>query len=234
MKATTMPIEDTQTNPDASAMRKTIAIHGPSLFKNPAELKRLGGSQNDDWNNVIANQTVNTIRADVDEGENERQFKAIASALCEINPNDPMEAMIAAQLLAGHNAAMECYRRAMAPNQTFEWRREHLTQANKLSRTCTMLLDSLNRHRGKGQQKVTVEHVHVHKGGQAIVGSVETPGGGFPSKLEVQPHAKQIANPSQPPMRSTNEERELMPVTLDAKRALSNARRNVIRRAKGK
>jgi hypothetical protein len=31
------------------------------------------------------------------------------------------------------------------------------------------VLDALNRHRGKGQQKVTVEHVHVHEGGQAIV-----------------------------------------------------------------
>ena len=35
---------------------------------------------------------------------------------------------------------------------------------------------ALNRHRGKGQQKVTVEHVHVHAGGQAVVGIVETPG----------------------------------------------------------
>src|SRR5258708_25891945 len=26
------------------------------------------------------------------------------------------------------------------------------------------LLEALNRHRGKGQQKVTVEHVHVHSG----------------------------------------------------------------------
>jgi multidrug efflux pump len=29
--------------------------------------------------------------------------------------------------------------------------------------------------RGKGQQKVTVEHVHVHSGGQAVVGTVERP-----------------------------------------------------------
>jgi hypothetical protein len=38
-------------------------------------------------------------------------------------------------------------------------------------------LEALNRHRGKGQQKVTVEHVHVHAGGQAVVGTVEAPGG---------------------------------------------------------
>ena len=73
---------------------------------------------------------------------------------------------------------MECYRRAMLEEQTFEGRRENLNQANKLSRTWATLLEALNKHRGKGQQKVTVEHVHVHPGGQAVVGNVERPGGG--------------------------------------------------------
>jgi hypothetical protein len=41
----------------------------------------------------------------------------------------------AAQLIAAHNAAMECYRRAMIGEQTSEGRRENLAQANKLSRT---------------------------------------------------------------------------------------------------
>jgi hypothetical protein len=49
--------------------------------------------------------------------------------------------------------------------------------AVKLLRTFTMQVEALQRYRGKGQQKVTVEHVHVHAGGQAIVGAV-TPGGG--------------------------------------------------------
>ncbi len=40
--------------------------------------------------------------------------------------------MLAAQLLASHNAAMECYRRAMISEQTFEGRKENLNQANKL------------------------------------------------------------------------------------------------------
>jgi uncharacterized protein YcbX len=43
---------------------------------------------------------------------------------------------------------------------------------NKLARTFASQVEALNRHRGKGQQKVTVEHVHVHEGGQAIVGNV--------------------------------------------------------------
>ena len=44
--------------------------------------------------------------------------------------------------------------------------------AVKLLRTFTMQLEALQRYRGKGQQKVTVEHVHVNAGGQAIVGTV--------------------------------------------------------------
>jgi hypothetical protein len=87
---------------------------------------------------------------------------ATVAALMGIAPKDELEGMMAAQLVAAHNAAMECYRRAMIGEQTFEGRRENLNQANKLSRTYAALLEALNRHRGKGQQKVTVEHVHVH------------------------------------------------------------------------
>ena len=35
-------------------------------------------------------------------------------------------------------------------------------------------LAALNKHRGKGQQKVTVEYVNVEAGGQAIFGNAET------------------------------------------------------------
>jgi hypothetical protein len=65
--------------------------------------------------------------------------------------------MIAAQMLACHNASMYCYAIALNSNTT-GLRHEHLNQAGKLSRTFAMLLDALNRHRGKGQQKITVEH----------------------------------------------------------------------------
>ena len=36
-------------------------------------------------------------------------------------------------------------------------------------------IEAMQKLKGKaGQQKVTVEHVHVHEGGQAIVGTVST------------------------------------------------------------
>ena len=117
----------------------------------------------------------------------------------------------------------------MIGEQTFEGRREELSQANKLSRTYAVLLDALNRHRGKGQQKVTVEHVHVHAGGQAVVGTMGAPGGGDRGKSEDQPHAKQIAHAPEPAMWSADEEREALPVGADGERPLPNARRTVAR-----
>jgi hypothetical protein len=142
--------------------------------------------------------------------------------------------MIAAQLLAAHNASMECYRRAMLGEQTFEGRRENLAQANRLCRTYATLLDALNRHRGKGQQKVSVEHIHVHSGGQAVVGMVETPGGGDRPKSEEQPQAKQITHAPQLPMWSEVKKRQPVPIASNAQWRLQDARRTISGRSERK
>jgi hypothetical protein len=204
----------------------TIIANDPDDLK--GALKQIGGSQSDDWNNILANQAVQTLwLANSGKETRDRQYGATVAALVGIGPKEEIEAMIAAQLLAAHNAAMECYRRAMIAEQTFEGRRESLVQANKLSRTYAILLEALNRHRGKGQQKVTVEHVHVHAGGQAVVGMVETPGGGDRLEPEGQPHAKQIAHAPEPAMWSADPKRELLPISGDAERSLPDARRLV-------
>jgi hypothetical protein len=97
-----------------------------------------------------------------------------------------------------------------------------------------MLLDALNRHRGKGQQKVTVEHVHVHSGGQAIVGTVECQPPPNSPTSENQHDARQITHAPQPALRSKNAEPELVSSASDAERPMSDARRNVARRTEGK
>jgi hypothetical protein len=196
--------------------------------------KALGGSQSDHWNHILVNQTVNTLWTRHSDNETrDRQYKATACALIGIDPKDEMEGMMAAQLLAAHNAAMECYRRAMLPEQTLEGRRENLNQANKLSRTYAMLIDALNRHRGKGQQKMTVEHVHVYPGGQAVEGVVEGSAGTNHLKSGETRNDRQIAHAPQPAMRSPNAEREAVPVAGNAERPVSDARGQVAGRTEG-
>ncbi len=65
---------------------------------------------------------------------------------------------------------------------------------------------------------MTVEHVHVHQGGQAIVGNVNT-GVGAPSKSEDQPHEQVITHAPEPKMRSALEEvGEAVPERRDEER----------------
>jgi hypothetical protein len=216
---------------------KALVANDPEDRK--GQLKDLGGSQSDHWNNILANQAMQSLWVKNSSREDrDKQLSATLGALAGIGPKDELEGMMAAQLIAAHNAAMECYRRAMIGEQTFEGRRENLAQANKLSRTYATLLEALNRHRGKGQQKVTVEHVHVHAGGQAVVGMVATPagqrpGGGDREESEKQPHAKQIAHAPEPALPSPDAGRDALPITRDAERALPDARRQGAGRAQG-
>jgi hypothetical protein len=198
---------------------KTVLADDPA--DRAGALKHLGGSQSDHWNNLLANQAALALWIKNSDAETfDKQLSATVAALMGIGPRDELEGMMAAQLIASHNAAMECYRRAMLGEQSFEARRENLNQASKLSRTWTTLLEALNRHRGKGQQKVTVEHVHVHAGGQAVVGAVEaghgrTTGGGDRGGTEGQPHARSIAHAPEPALRCPDAERDAVPVAGD-------------------
>ena len=214
-----------------SSNSEAIKVQDPATL--PGKDKDIGGSKSDDWNLVIAKHVVNSLRPIADEEQRDQAFTAAVQGLIGIAPQDELEGMLAAQLIASHHASMECYRRAMLREQTFEGRREELSQANKLSRTYTALLESLNRHRGKGQQKVTVEHVHVHDGGQAIVGNVESQGGGFASKSKEQPRAKQITHAPEQTMPSADAPRGQVPVSRDEERALPDARWTIDGRTEG-
>ena len=121
--------------------------------------------------------------------------------------------MLAAQMLVTHEAAMECFRRAHIRDQTFEGRDQALGHANRLVRSYATLLDALNRHRGKGQQVVRVEHVTVNAGGQAIVGAVTRGGGGSGAGSDGRPHAPgRLAHEPGVPLRGADPEGEPVPV----------------------
>jgi len=178
--------------------------------------KNFGGSRFDCVNQLIASQAMESMRLGNLEGRDRDKIRKISVyALEGLKPQDEAEGMLMAQMIGCHNASMECFRRAMLPEQTFDGRDMNLKHANRLTRAYAALLEALNKHRGKGQQKVTVEHVHVHEGGQAIVGNVDT--GGDRGKPSERPHAKSIAHAPEPEMRSAVEaDREPVPSPCDA------------------
>jgi hypothetical protein len=108
------------------------------------------------------------------EEEKDKHIQSAIALLQGIKPENEIEGMLATQMVATHSAALECLRRAMIPSQTFAGFEQSLKHAAKLMTIYARQIDALNKHRGKGQQKVTVEHVHVAAGGQAMVGHIET------------------------------------------------------------
>jgi hypothetical protein len=105
----------------------------------------------------------------------ERRNDIMAAALAGLrafNPRNEVEAMMAAQAVAMHHAAMECARRAMLPDQPDDAADRLRRQAVSMSRAMVDMAEAIERRRGKGPQVVRVERVVVHDGGQAIVGTV--------------------------------------------------------------
>jgi hypothetical protein len=150
---------------------------------------------------------------------------------------------LAAQAMAAHHASMECSRRAMHPEQSYEVAQGFRKSAATASRTFIELLSALDRKRGKGgQQVVRVEHLHVHSGGKAIVGNVEHGGrgGGGAEETADEPHASPAALEHDAPLgavlptvRGADPEHDRVPIPGDAERALSAARRPQHRPADG-
>jgi hypothetical protein len=202
-----------------AAKKVPETVEAPRPGAQRGRLRSIGGSDSDDFCNVLANQVVVAVwRERSDPDERTRQVRATLAAMTGMKPQDELEGMLIGQLIVSHSAAMECYGRAMIGEQTFEGWRENLNQANKLSRTYAALVEALDRHRGKGQQHVKVEHVHVHQGGQAIVGAV-TPGGGDARKSKDQPHAPAISYEPGTPVRSPDPEREALPISGGKRKA---------------
>ncbi len=159
------------------AKRKKPDKFGPLLVQaeNITSLAEVTGTEDPKLAQRLLNQVVDTLwmPAGLSDEERIERVRAAVSALKGIKPQDEIEGMLAAQMIATHSAAMEYLRRAIIPNQTTVGIDLYLKHATKLLSVFAKQLETLNRNRGKGQQKVTVEHVQVQSGGQAIVGSIE-------------------------------------------------------------
>lgn len=101
----------------------------------------------------------------------------LLSVVRGVQPRDELESMLAVQMGAIHQATMMMARRL---NHVHNIAQQDAAERalNKLARTYATQMEALKRYRTGGQQKVTVEHVTVNQGGQAIVGAVSHGGRG--------------------------------------------------------
>lgn len=135
------------------------------------------GTSEEGLQRYFLNQVIQTFKGSVSSDgfdyTSVEEFANNAMALLNgIQPQDEIEGMLAIQMIAVHNMAMQTMRLAMATGQSPQGIESNLNHATKMLRTFAAQMETLKRYRTGGQQKVTVEHVHVTVGGQAIVGVV--------------------------------------------------------------
>ncbi|WP_426531781.1 hypothetical protein [Bradyrhizobium sp. McL0615] len=140
--------------------------------KPKGELKRLGGSQSDKWNLRLVNLVTNALPIQSDKEAALVATSAICQGTADMAPNDPIEGILIAQMMAANEASLSMYRRGWSqPPEFFEARTKYLQLADKAARTVMMLTERLDHHRGRGQQQITVKHVTTNNviADQAIV-----------------------------------------------------------------
>jgi len=172
-------IEKTKTD-DLGVKVSGSARTGHRLDLSRAEaICQIFGTRNETQAEALLSQCLKPLRQDEasDEhpGNDERTF--MLSVVRDIAPRDVIERMLAVQMAATHVATIRQGRRMANADQLPQFD-SHERAYNKLARTFAAQVEALRKHRNGGKQTVTVKHVNVSDGGQAIVGNVQHGGAG--------------------------------------------------------
>lgn len=140
-------------------------------------LKKIFGTDHPEIANTLLMHCLKVLprseASDECPSQDERGF--MISAVMEMKPRDTFERLLSVQMASTHVAMMRTGQKlanAEYLNQFEAYERAY----NKLAQTYTRQMETLRKHRNGGKQTVTVQHVNVEDGGQAIVGNVETGG----------------------------------------------------------
>ncbi len=132
------------------------------------------GTADPDFVNGLVDQLAGATRRNGKLAEAELNF--LLAVIKDVKPRDQCEAMLAAQMAVVHKQMM-VFARRLGNVDTIDQQDSALNGFTKLARTYLMQMDALKRSRTGGEQTVTVQHVNVNEGAQAIVGNVTTQSG---------------------------------------------------------
>lgn len=124
---------------------------------------------------------IRSGKKDLNSEENQIIKKISRETLAVFQPEDGLQLMLAAQMSAVHDLQQKMTYLATLSSSA-ESMNSYINGVTKLSNVFIQQANALAKLQGRNQQKVVVEHVNVHAGGQAIVGMVAPVGGGKKKK----------------------------------------------------
>lgn len=97
--------------------------------------------------------------------------RAMADALMELQAQDPLESALMSQALSVHFQAMQMMARSDTA-QSPEIREQWLRLTTKLMTLFARQLEAISKYQRKGQQHMTIHHMNLEPGSNAVLGSV--------------------------------------------------------------
>jgi hypothetical protein len=158
-------------------------------------LKAPTGTDDPDLQMTLLQQVISALSMTGSDGEVETRARAALAALAGLKPADTQEGLLAAHMVAVHDAAMVCLQQA-ASCPSPEVRELSHRQALGLLGMYLRQMEALDRHRGRGASTVNVGSLNV----QALVGFVEAPTR-RPRKRRLPPPAPALEHQPVTPLR---------------------------------
>jgi len=144
----------------------------PNLEAHRAALRQaFGNTLSNEFAEVMLGKLVTALRPGPFDHLDEATLNASIAIISSINPQTELAAMIAVQIAATSFAALKFLRQSQ----------HHMDEiyidvyggyAAKLFRLQLDMIHALDRHQRGNKQTVEVRHVHIHAGGQGVVGIV--------------------------------------------------------------
>lgn len=136
---------------------------------------------------AVGDKILNKVARGMSMDNKATRLNEVSALLPSLYPNDPTEALLLGQFLALQDSGLKCLRLANLPEQGFYHIERLFGLANKLLNTANQTMQAVLKYRTRGQQ--TVQVVHVHNEGQAIVAQNLSPTtGGHVEKMKIEPH----------------------------------------------
>ena len=144
----------------------TKLSHQQQIEQSQAELCSATGTASTKYGNLILSQTITgffNAKNDI-----ATTTQAVNEALLAMNPADEFEGMLCSRLLVLHNQYMNFMTKS-ATSYHDAIVDLNINRATKLIRLYNETLDTLNKYRRKGEQRIVIQHVNVNDGGQAVI-----------------------------------------------------------------
>ena len=147
----------------------------PDFEGHRKRLRQAFGTVSDEFVDVILGKLVEALRPGLFDKLEESTLNAALATIDSMHPQSELEALLAVQIIAAGHCGLQFLRQSHR-HMTKDYIDVYGNYAVKLLRLQNEMIQSFDRYRRGNKQTVEVRHVHIHSGGQGVVGIINSPG----------------------------------------------------------